>query len=197
MRARFLATVLLVTFTFTGILAAAPPQTVVIPAGTSIHFALRRSVNTGTAKVGQHIPIELTEPIVVGSRVVAKDGAKGFARISEAEASGRVGGSAKLTFSLASITLVNGQSADVRTSSYSREGKAHAKHNATYIAGGAVAGALLGQALGGNSRSTAKGAAAGAGVGIGAAAATGKFDFEVPAGEHFSLKLKSSVRTTL
>jgi hypothetical protein len=176
---------------------AATPQTVVIPAGTQVHFKLRKTVSTATAKKGEHIPVELTSPIVVNGLTVAKSGASGTARISEAEASGRMGGSAKLTFSLSSITLANGSRADVRTTSYSREGKGHARHNATYIATAGVVGALAGQAIGGNSRSTAKGAAIGAGVGVGAAAATGKFDFKIEAGDRFQLKLKAPVKTTL
>jgi hypothetical protein len=176
---------------------AATPQAVVIPAGTQVHFKLGRSVSTATAKAGEHIPVELTAPIVVNGVTVAKSGASGSARISEAEASGRMGGSAKLTFSLSSITLANGSRAELRTTSYSREGKGHAKHNATYIATAGVVGALAGQAIGGNSRSTAKGAAIGAGVGIGAAAATGKFDFTVKAGDRFQLKLKAPVKATI
>jgi hypothetical protein len=178
-------------------LAAVPPQTVVVPAGTPVHFKLRQSINTATAKAGQHVDAELTAPIVVNGRTVAADGAAAVVRISTAEASGRIGGSAKLVFSLSSITLADGTHAAVHTTSYARQGKAHVKHNATYIAGAGVLGALAGQAIGGNRKSTEKGAAIGAGVGIGAAAATGKFDFEVPAGERFRLKLKSPVKATL
>jgi hypothetical protein len=181
----------------TGFTAVAAPREIVIPAGTTVHFKLRQTVSTTTAKVGQHIPVTLTSPIVVNGITVAKTGASGQARISQAESSGRVGGSAKLAFSLSSITLANGTHATVKTSSYVREGRAHAKHNATYIATAGVIGALAGQAIGGNSQSTAKGAAIGAGVGIGAAAATGKFDFTVDAGDRFALKLRSSVRTTM
>lgn len=65
------------------------------------------------------------------------------------------------------------------------------------VPGALTPGALAGQALGGNRDATAKGAAIGAGVGIGAAAATGKFDFTVPAGERFELSLKSSVSASL
>ena len=117
--------------------------------------------------------------------------------ITSAEGSGRIGGSAKLVFHVSSITLANGSRLSVRTSSYAREGRAHAKHNAKYIAGAGIAGALIGQAVGGNRNSTAKGAAIGAGVGIGAAAATGKFDFEEAAGSRYSLKLRSSVTANL
>jgi hypothetical protein len=184
--------VLLVSFS-----AFAANPVIVIPAGTPIHFKLLNSINTATAKAGQHVAAELTSPIVVDGKTVASAGAPATVRISTAEASGRIGGSAKLVFSLSSITLANGTRVDVHTSSYSRVGRAHVKHNATYIAGAGVLGALAGQAIGGNRNSTAKGAAIGAGVGIGAAAATGKFDFEEPAGTRFNLKLRSSVKASL
>src|ERR1700682_2859239 len=177
------------------LLVAATPVTV--PAGTSIHFRINRTLNTARARAGQSVPAELTQPMVVDGITIARSGAPATAYVTAAESSGRVGGSARLAFRLSSVTLANGQTASIRTSSWSREGKAHAKHNATYIAGGAIVGGLLGQAIGGNRDATAKGAAAGAGLGIGAAAATGKFDFEVPAGERFSLKLRSSIHTTL
>jgi len=193
MKAHFLAP-LLALITTTSALAIT--SNVVIPAGTPVHFRLDRTINTATARVGHLVPAELTAPIVVNGQTVARDGASATVRISEAEASGRIGGSARLRFSLVSIALANGTRASVHTSSYLREGKAHAKHNATIIAGGAILGALAGQALGGNQRSTEQGAAAGAGIGIGAAAATGKFDFEVQAGDHFTLKLRTPVRTT-
>jgi hypothetical protein len=176
---------------------AAAPQTIVVPAGTSVHFKLKQTINTANAKVGQHVPIELTQPIVVGGRTVANAGSSGSVRITAAEASGRIGGSAKLAFRLSSIVLANGTRAEVSSSSYYREGRAHAKHNAKYIAGAGILGAIAGQAIGGNRDSTAKGAAIGAGVGIGAAAATGKFDFEESAGSRYSLKLKSSLPVTM
>jgi hypothetical protein len=177
--------------------AVASPQSITIPAGTSVHFRLNETINTATAKSGTRVSGELTKPIVINGKTVANEGAPVTVKITNAEASGRIGGSAHLTFHVSSIKLANGQRADVSTSSYSREGKAHAKHNATYIATAGVVGALAGQALGGNRNSTAKGAAIGAGVGIGAAAATGKFDFEEKAGTHYSLKLKSSVTTSM
>src|SRR5207248_2028940 len=158
------------------------PQSVVIPAGTPVHFKLKESINTANAQVGHHVPAELTQPIVVAGRTIANAGSAASVRITAAESSGRMGGSAKLSFRVSSITLANGTRVDVSTSSYSREGKGHAKHNAKYIAGAGVIGALAGKAIGGHN-STQKGAAIGAGVGVGAAAATGKFDFQLPAGD--------------
>jgi hypothetical protein len=139
------------------------------------------------------VPGALTQSIVIGGKTVAPAGSAVNVHVTSAEASGRIGGSAKLVFHVSSITLANGNRLSVRTSNYARVGRGHAKHNAKYIAGAGVAGALIGQAVGGNRNSTAKGAAIGAGVGIGAAAATGKLDFTVPAGERFSLKTRTSV----
>jgi hypothetical protein len=183
-----------VLFSIVPCVAAAP---IVVPAGTPIRFKLLRTISTASTQAGEHVPAELTAPIVIGGRTVANAGSPGVVIIRAAEASGRIGGSAKLSFSLSAITLANGREVDVHTSSYSREGRAHAQHNATYIAGAGVIGALAGQAIGHDADSTAKGAAIGAGVGIGAAAATGKFDFERRAGDRFKLTLRSPIKTTL
>src|SRR5205085_5547004 len=119
-----LAFILLVTVSA----LAGPPIEVTIPAGTQVHFKLKQTINTANAKVGEHVAAELTAPLVAGTKTVAATGAPATVRISSVEASGRVGGSAKLVFSLVSVTLANGSKADIRTSSFAREGKAHAKH---------------------------------------------------------------------
>ena len=185
---------LLLSITIAGSAAAG---TIVVPAGTPIRFKLLRTISTATAKSGQSVPAALTAPIVINGNTVARAGAPAVVHISSVEESGRIGGSASLNFSVSSITLANGRSVAVRTSHYAREGKAHAKHNAAVITGGAILGALAGQAIGHDRDATAKGAAIGAGVGIAGAAATGKFDFKVAAGSRFRLTLRSTIRATL
>jgi len=185
---------LLVTLASAGTAIA---RTIVVPAGTPVHFKLRQSISTASARPGTTVPAELTAPIVINGTTVARAGARAIVQINSVEASGRIGGSASLNFSLHSITLANGNTVGVHTSHYAREGKAHAKHNATVITGGAIIGALAGQALGGNRDATAKGAAIGAGVGIAGAAATGKFDFTVTAGSRFRLTLRSPIHAAI
>ena len=187
----------LITLFALGAAGSAVARTIVVPAGTQVHFKLRRSISTASARAGESVPASLTAPIVIHGVTVAREGSPAVVNISNAEESGRIGGSAKLTFSLASITLANGANVAVRTSSYSREGRAHVKHNATYIAGAGVIGALAGQAIGHDRDATAKGAAIGAGVGVAAAAKTGKFDFTIAAGHRFSLRLRSSIRAAI
>ena len=76
--------------------AFAAPQTIVIPAGTAIHIKLKQTIDTANAKVGQHVPAELTQPVIAGGRTIANAGSAASVRITAAEASGRMGGSAKL-----------------------------------------------------------------------------------------------------
>src|SRR5260221_11160849 len=140
MRPRMLSLAALVLF-------AAAARTVTVPAGTSIHFKLLQTVNTNTAKAGQHVPAELTAPLVVDGVTIARNGAPAVVKITLAEESGRIGGSAKLRLSLPSIKLANGETAEGPSSSWYRQGKAHGKHNATFTLGGAIPGALIGQAL--------------------------------------------------
>jgi hypothetical protein len=184
-------------FTVLLVATAATASPVFVPAGKAIHFKLLRTISTASARAGEEVPAELTSALLVSGRTVAKDGAPAVVRVNSVESSGRVGGNAKLTFSLVSVTLANGHEVAIHSSSYSREGRSHVKHNATYIAGGAIVGALAGQAIGGDSKSTQKGAAIGAGLGIGGAAATGKFDFEEPAGSRFSLTLRKAIRASM
>src|SRR5258705_7026485 len=129
MTSRLSATIAVVLLAAATALAAAP-QTVTIPAGTAIHFKLLRTINTATAKSGQNVPGALTAPIVIGGKTVASSGADVNVHITTVEESGRIGGSAKLVFHVSSIMLANGSRVSVRTRSYSREGRAHAKHNA-------------------------------------------------------------------
>src|SRR5436190_20712883 len=100
------AFILLITFTT---VATASARTIVVPAGTSIHFKLRRTISTASARPGQSVPAALTAPIVINGVTVARAGSPAEVHIRNAEASGRIGGSAKLTFPLPSNTPANGR----------------------------------------------------------------------------------------
>ena len=88
--------------------AGAATRTVVVPAGTPVHFKLLTTISTATARPAQSVPAQLTAPIVINGITVARAGAPASAYIRNAESSGRIGGSAKLSFSLTSIRLANG-----------------------------------------------------------------------------------------
>src|SRR5205809_3116219 len=65
--------------------AGAATRTVVVPAGTPVHFKLLRTVSTATARTGQSVPAELTAPIVIGGITVARARAPASVYIRNAE----------------------------------------------------------------------------------------------------------------
>src|SRR3954468_3685015 len=117
MRLRVLSLFVIVLVSLSAI--AAPPP-IVVPAGTAVPFKIDQSISTATAKAGQRVPGELTQPIVAGGKTIANAGAPVSVKVTFAEASGRIGGNAHLTLRVASITLANGTKADVSSSAYMR-----------------------------------------------------------------------------
>ncbi len=166
----------------------AAPRDVVVPAGAQLAVRLDAPVSSASASSGQRVAGELAAPLTVGSDVVAAVGTQVEATVATAVPSGRLGGTANLTLVLTSVR-VGGDWRPVVTSSVARGGPGHAKRNARYIGGGAAVGALIGQLLGGNHNTTLRGAAIGAAAGTGAAAATGKTDVTIPAGEVLTFTL--------
>ena len=92
----------------------------------------------------------------------------------DAQASGRLSGTAVLELQL---TSVNGIA--VVTESVGKKGEGHAGRNAKAAGGTAVAGAIIG-AIAGGGKGAAIGAGSGAAVGTAGAAATGKKDIKYP-----------------
>jgi hypothetical protein len=165
--------------------AAAPPTPVPpvsVPAGTEIAVRLDAGVSSATAAQGEALPGELAAPLTVGGRTVAGIGTPVEARVESVVASGRLARPARLSLVLTAIR-VGGGSVPVVTEPLVRNGSTHTKRNERYIGAGALLGALAGQLIGGHTHSTINGAAVGAAVGTGAAAATGKLDVAIGAGE--------------
>src|SRR5436189_276793 len=85
MYARFTTVLALLVFS---VAAVASPQSLAIPAGTSVHFKLKQSINTATAKAGTHVPGELTAPIVINGRTVANGAAAATGKFDFEEKAG-------------------------------------------------------------------------------------------------------------
>lgn len=155
---------------------------VTVPAGTPVSVRLNATVSSASAASGEVVEGQLASPLELGRETVAGIGSGVEVRVESAVPSGRLGRSARLVTTLVAVD-VNGRRFPVVSSEIARGDPAHAKRNARLIGGGAAIGALVGQILGGNSRSTLRGAAVGAAAGTGAAAATGKLDVTIGAGE--------------
>jgi len=94
--------------------AAAASSKVVVPADTTIPLALKNTISSRTASVGQAIYCETIYPIVVGNRIVIPVGSYIKGSVTQVVRPGRVKGKALLGLRFDSITLANGTTHPLR-----------------------------------------------------------------------------------
>lgn len=185
-----------------------PP--IVVPADTKIPMALKNSVNTKTAYVGQAIYCETIYPITVGNRVVIPVGTYIKGAVTQVVRPGRVKGKGQIGLRFDSMTLPNGITTSIRAtlSSYSGngnqgfirdeskiEGESSKKEDAATVAKTTATGAEIGTIAGVASHSVGKGLGIGSGAGaagglIWVLATRGK-QTVIPSGTSLELELNS------
>jgi hypothetical protein len=150
-----------------GLPGSAPAQT---PANVTVRLV--ESLSSESNKAGDSFTATLTEPLIVGDRVVAPKGARVSGKITEAVSSGRLSRPGLLTLSLTQVQSGRGQY-PLETGDLTVKHDGHGKRNVLIIGGSAGAGAAIGGIAGGG-KGAGIGALAGAGAGTLGALLTGK-----------------------
>ncbi|HEV2351293.1 MAG TPA: hypothetical protein VG028_15760 [Terriglobia bacterium] len=164
-------------------------QQLTLPEGTRIDVRLDNSISSERNRSGDTFQATLDRPIELGNgAAVVPQGSRVIGEVIAARPSGHLKTPAELSVALTALE-VDGNQYPISTSSVSRRGQSHKKHDAKWIGGSAAGGALLG-ALIGHGKGAAIGALIGGGGGTAAAYATGKQNIVLPSEAllHFVLR---------
>ena len=155
-------------------LAASAVQAAEIPAGTEISVRLGQTLSSNRSRSGDTWEGTLSRDVLVNGNIVGRRGDRVQGRVVEAQASGRLKGTAVLDLQLTSVNGI-----PVVTGTVGKEGKGHTGRNVKAAGGTAAVGAIIG-AIAGGGKGAAIGAGAGAAAGTAGAATTGKKDVKYP-----------------
>ena len=158
-----------------------------IPSGTSFRVRLLETLDTKRNRAGDHFTATLDEPWMSGDRVVVPTGTSFQGHLIECRPSGRFKGRAIIALQLDSFIL-DGQTHEIRSHSFTRVSKGHKKHHFLWIGGGAGGGAVIG-AIAAGGPAALIGASAGAAAGTVGSVITGRRNVRLP--------VESSVRFSL
>ncbi len=173
----------------------APPRTYTLASGRVLSVYTASDLSTKTASSGQKFTGSLANAIVDGNWVIAKKGAPVHGVVVTSDPGGKVKGVASISVRLESLTLADGRTVNLSTSTYSKQAKGTKKKDAAKIGIGAGVGAAIGAIAGGG-----KGAAIGAGVGgaggTGLVLATRGEAAVIPSESQLTFRLSSPIKIT-
>ncbi|HEY5559979.1 MAG TPA: glycine zipper 2TM domain-containing protein [Steroidobacteraceae bacterium] len=176
--------------------APAGPRNYTVPAGTSLTAQLPAAISTKTARVGDRVSAYLTNDLVVDGKVIAKSGALLQGSVTEVvSGSKKIGGTPTLGLTFDNLTLADGGDMPVRGSITQVAAKSDTGKDTAKIAGGAIAGAVIGHQID-SDKGKIIGGLIGAAAGTVAAKKTGS-EVELPAGTQIGFTLEQPLNVTM
>jgi len=170
------------------------PERIVVPYGTALAVRLTESLSSELNEKGDTFIASLAAPILVDDRVVVPEGAGIKGRVVEVESAGRFSGRPAILIEVTRLGF-NGNSYDLHTDQYSKQGSSRNVRSVATIGGGAGLGAILGGILGGG-KGAAIGAMIGAGAGTGVQARGKGAVVQLPAESILSFRLQAPLTVT-
>lgn len=171
----------------------APPAEATLAAGTTLNMSLQTDLTTKTAQVGDAFTAVVSQPIIVGNRVVVPEGAIVRGHVASTAQPGKLSGKGMMQLAYDELEF-EGRRYNVASVGDSIWGKSGTGKDAAMIGGGAVAGAVLGKVLGG---SAAKGAVIGGAAGTAATLMTRGPQLEMKSGTPLTCTLDEAITVVL
>ena len=168
-----------------------PVQYVTVPEGTQLSVRITEALDSQRSHIGDVFHGTLSQPVVVGDRVVIPAYADVEGRVVDAKDAAHFSGRSALALDLSRLS-VNGKSYDIHTDQWAKEGAARGKNTAEKVGGGAAIGAIIG-AIAGGGKGAAIGAGVGAGAGTTAQAATRGEQVRLPSESVINFRLETSI----
>ena len=167
-----------------------------IPAGTLLTFEVREEVSTSSHDVGDSFSLVLVDAATGRAGAALSEGASARGLVTASHSSSGPEDQSILGLRVASVEVAGSQkpivgeaqSADIQAST-----RDSGTRTAATIATGTAAGAIIGQVLGGDTRSTVAGAAVGTAVGVGVALTTRGGQAELPVGSRIVVRLSEDL----
>ena len=170
------------------------PEKILVPYGTILVVRLTESLSSDLNEKGDTFLASLASPVLVGDRVVIPEGAGIKGKVVEVQSAGRFSGRPAMIIEVTRLAY-NGNSYDLHSNQYSKEGPSRNVRSVATIGGGAGLGAILGGILGGG-KGAAIGAMIGAGAGTGIRGAGRGAVVHLPAESTFTFRLLTALTVT-
>lgn len=171
------------------------PETITLPAGTSIMVRVNSTLSTEKNLPGDTFTGTLEQPIVVNDMVIAERGARVDGKVVESTKAGRVKGTSMLSIALTRLRTSDGQNIAISTDPFVREGESSKKADAVKVGVGAAIGAAIG-AIAGGGKGAGIGAASGGAAGGGVVLATRGKPVQIDVETKLPFRLANSVSIT-
>ena len=168
-----------------------PPKQFIIDQGTQLSVRLIDPIDSEKNQVGDTFHATLNAPLSSDGEQAVPAGVEVTGHVVDVKSASKFAGQSVVALQLDSLKSA-GQTYNLQTDQYRKEGKSRGKNTAEKVGGGAIIGGIIG-AIAGGGKGAAIGSAAGAGVGAGAQAASKSQQIKLPSETVLNFTLQAPI----